>query len=164
MSNLEAIEQRHKELGEDIEKLKAEKAKPKGRWKPDAGDYLYADNGFGTIRGYYWDGNRGSKSMYLLGNVYKTEEEAQYEVDRRKAIVAVNDIIDELNDGWEPDWSDPRELKYFATYGYVSECIQASNHTLNSPPMELRYFKINVFAELEKRITQEQINLIWRLK
>lgn len=155
---LAELEVKYKEMGEAIERLKA----LKGRWKPEVNEYCYYIAGAGNPLRWTFRGNNTDGDIVSLANVYKTEEEAQYEVNRRKAIVEVNDIIEELNDGWVPDWSSGRD-KFFLQYDMAnSRLVPVSNEAFKTP-LELGYFNSGNFDKIQDRITQEQIKLIWRL-
>lgn len=95
---------------EEIKQLIKEESKIKGttRWKPgEDEEYWYVDDYGQTCEDRY-----SGEIRHLMGNVFKTEEECQAWIDRQKAIVRVNDRIDELNDGWEPEWGDSSLYKW----------------------------------------------------
>ena len=156
---LAELEVKYKEMGEAIERLKA----PKVRWKPVDGNRFHYIEENGYIDSMEFESDRYDDGCVAMGNCYKTEEEAQYEVNRRKAIVEVNDIIEELNDGWEPDWNNFKESKHLLSYRYRDENIFSYDCKQGSPASELLFSRNNCDEEIKERITKEKIKLIWRL-
>jgi hypothetical protein len=53
---------------------------------------------------------------FNMWNYYKTLEEAQFALNRQVVITEINDRIDELNEGWVPDWKDSQQKKFFISY------------------------------------------------
>ena len=73
----EELEQRIREL--------EDKYKPEGEW-PEGGDdywYIFAS---GNVSGSFWADTTLDKQMLEFGNVFKTKEEAKFEVGRLKVL------------------------------------------------------------------------------
>lgn len=82
MDKFEELETKIKELSEEIERLKKEKENE--RWVPKVGDcYWYVDND-GYIHETEWTHFGIHRRRYLIGNVFKTEEEAEFRVGQLK--------------------------------------------------------------------------------
>lgn len=82
MNKIEELEMKIQELSEEIERLKAEKENEP--WKPKVGDcYWYVDND-GYIHETEWAHFGIHRRRYLIGNVFKTEEEAEFRVGQLK--------------------------------------------------------------------------------
>jgi hypothetical protein len=76
------------------------------RWKPYHDDKYYFINRAGEASHTYMDGDPIDNYNYHTCNMFKTLEEAE---EKLKAIEKKYDIInriEELNDGWEPDWGN----------------------------------------------------------
>src|SRR5574344_2414531 len=82
MDKLEELENKLKELSEEIEQLKTEKEN--AVWKPKDGDKYWYISHSGWILTTVWHGDRLDKSRYSLGNVFKTEGEAEFRVEQLK--------------------------------------------------------------------------------
>lgn len=82
-----------------------------------------------------------SNSRYNLGNYYQTKELAQAALDRQLALVRVNDRIMELNEGWEPDWDDDNQQKYYVQYKHESVGIVYGSLYTWEIPNRLDYVK-----------------------
>ena len=82
MDKIEELETKIKELASEIEKLKVEKNNEP--WKPkDGKQYWYINNSDGYMV-TAWHGDAVDKSRYAIGNVFKTEEEAEFRVGQLK--------------------------------------------------------------------------------
>lgn len=96
--------------GEDI----TISAKPKV-WKPEKNEkYYYVDSVGSVVLGQITsvDDDSIDSNLWNAGNMFPTKEAAEAYVKYRKAVVAVTRKIQELNEGWEPDWRDKQETKY----------------------------------------------------
>lgn len=92
-------------------------------------------------------------TRFLYGYYFNTREEAEQHLKERKLLFKLHQWAKEKNDGWEPDWSNDDEEKYYITY-YKDESIGLS--------WEITWGMIN-FTKLPyfktKEITQECIEL-----
>lgn len=103
-----------KEEREQLLKL-VEKANRKESkvWKPKYKDKYYFIDDRGEIIYSFWSGGPDSilmdKDRYDLGNCFKTQEEAEFALERHKVIVELERFAKEYNDPSEiPTW----ELRY----------------------------------------------------
>ena len=75
------------------------------------------------------------------GNWFKTAEQGQKEARRRKLVKRYLDMIAEINDGWEPDWSrapnTKREPKHYLSVNNkeagAQVCAGECAHVQNRP-------------------------------
>jgi hypothetical protein len=97
---------------------------------PSKGDMIYTPihHPYGnewTIESYIW-GESPSLEKSMLENktkIYKKREECQAVVNQKNATIAVEKRVDELNDGWVPDWSDSKEYKNYISYNCFNFCF-----------------------------------------
>lgn len=75
------------------------------RWKPKNGDDYYCVMSHGNVNTFIWDTDVTDYGHYKLGNCFKTEEEAQKELDRRFAEQELLDFCD-----W--DVTEPYHIAY----------------------------------------------------
>ncbi len=59
-----------------------------------------------------WENCCDDKYRLAIGNIYRTDAEAQAEVDKRKATTRVRKYIAENGLEFVPDWDNPRQNKY----------------------------------------------------
>ena len=83
------------------------------------GEVIYYIDGKGNICCTVYDNS--FETAFNMGNIFKTYDEAQKELDFRVALNTVNKEIKKLNKGWTPDWDSCIELKYFIIeyYGLI---------------------------------------------
>jgi len=110
-----------KEIAEKIEACEKELAalrqkmdKPEyggKRWEPEWGDRYYYLKSDGYIDAKSWDGLAVNPAFYLIGNVFRTYEEAEFEVERLKVIAELSDFAE----GDEAVW-DGKTRHYYLFY------------------------------------------------
>jgi hypothetical protein len=83
----------------------------KKRWKPDLGKKYYFVSITGDVVGAYMDDHGLDNFNYHTFNMFKTKQEAEAKLKAIKKKYDIINRIEELNDGWEPDWYDD-DLKY----------------------------------------------------
>lgn len=106
MSNMNDLQERFENLikqgKELLEKMKeeciADNGKKVKRWKPIDGDVYYSVMLDGAIKRLPWDNDIADNNHYKFGNCFKTEEEAQKELDRRLAEQELLDLCDGSSD------------------------------------------------------------------
>lgn len=96
------------------EQEKAMEVKKVGRWKPSEWENYYFPKASNVVapEEYAWRNDDADNNFYKHWLIFKTEEEAQFYLDKQEFITKVNDRIDELNDGWTPDWNSNLSIKY----------------------------------------------------
>ena len=70
------------------------------RWKPKLGeDYFYV-NACGVVFTANWHGE-DDEELYAFGNVFSTQEAAEFEVERRKVIAELSDYAEDEDMVWD---------------------------------------------------------------
>lgn len=149
-----------KEFNEKVEQLKDEliaKLEEKKKFEvklPDMYDTLYyIDDICSEVYITNFVSSARDKDRYFRGFYFNTEEEAKQHLKERRLLFKLHQWAKEKNEGWEPDWSNEDEEKYFITY-INCESIELSWEitwgTMNFT--KLPYFKTS-------EITQECIKL-----
>ena len=80
--NIESQQQSLETLKRELEQLKVEKESR--TWKPKHGDYYWFVDSDGVIHKTEWNSFSIHRQRYLIGNVFKTEGEAQFRVEQLK--------------------------------------------------------------------------------
>ena len=117
MTNKE-LEKKIEELSAQIEALKGEMKKetPKGEiWKPKVGKiYYYID-----YAGNVFSGECYSNVELVAGNMYPTEEKAQFEANREKYTRLFRQYVEQHS---EPlDWKNKEQEKWCVSYNHLWE-------------------------------------------
>lgn len=89
----------------------------KGLWKPEMGEE-YWDLGFdgSTHYGWRWENLSWEEKAYLRGNVFPTEEAAEKEDEKRKAIHRVKQYIAREFGVFGPSREELNQNKYLGVY------------------------------------------------
>ena len=82
MSTLEELENKYKELGEEIEKLKAEKENEP--WQPKYGEKYWFINYCNVVAASTWYGDQIDIGRYAISNVFRTLQEAEFRAEQLK--------------------------------------------------------------------------------
>lgn len=113
MENLQELEQKYKELGEQIEKLKKNESKKRCRKSEDE-EYYYIDD-WCDVRYTTEDNSDVDKSRFEMRNYFNTKEEAKKVLERIETHCMLQDIADELNEktGETIDWENSSQNKHY---------------------------------------------------
>ena len=98
---------------------------------------------------------------YLLGNYYKTTEEAHQAREITLAKSRLNFKMLELNKGWTPDWTDENG-KYYFYYDYSTERLEVSYH--NYQHVANYIFSSRELAEQFAKEMEDDLNLVFKIK
>lgn len=117
MANLEELTKKAEEMEKQLKELKSEIERAKN-WEMKS-TYDYDDKYFfideeGTVGRSRWDNMGIDINRFSQGNIFKTEEEAYLESERRILLAKFREFRDERNEGWKPDWTDINEAKWSA--------------------------------------------------
>ena len=135
----------------------------KRRWKPRHMDLFYYVNSHWVNNAVFDKDNAVVKAILRSCIVYKTVEEAKKALERQKSIIRVNDRIDELNEGWEPDFGrDNMERNhYIESDSYGQFCTNWDRSSTR--PMAINYCKSNVVAEQIIRECEADLKVIFEV-
>lgn len=119
MENLS--EEERKQLMKLIQKSNGSKWKV---CKPKNNEKYFFISGCGVINSFRWINDSTDNGCYGIGNCFKTEEEAEFALEKAKVETELRRFAEENNE-YEIDWKDRRE-KYFIYYDYIKEIISTS--------------------------------------
>ena len=143
-----------KKAKELIEKERVADTSKTKRWKPKCGEYYYTIEWTGRIDSYNWDNDLSDCNCFILGNCFKTHEEAQKELDRMLAERELLDLCD-----WE---SGLDNLPSYIIYD-TSDCeFYILNHkevTYNP----YRFANEDSSRKAIKQLGTEKLKLIFRI-
>ena len=81
----------------DINKDKNKEKETDKRWKPNWGENYFRIGAFDDIVSLKWENDVFDNKYYNARSVYKTKEEAEFEVERRKIMAELQNYADEHN-------------------------------------------------------------------
>lgn len=117
MANLEELTKKAEEMEKQLKELKSEIEREKN-WEMkstyDYDDKYFFIDGEGKVGRSRWNNMGIDINRFSQGNIFKTEEEANLESNRRILLAKFREFRDERNEGWKPDWTDANESKWSA--------------------------------------------------
>lgn len=100
--------------------------KPKNRvWKPDWGERYYMISDNGTIVNLLCTRDNTDKRTFIIGNCFKTIEEAEFALEKQKVITELKRFALE-NNGCKLDWNDDTTSKCYLCYNHRESKIDVS--------------------------------------
>ena len=116
MTTIQELEQNISSIKEELSKLEEKLRTFKsgvGRQMPENGDIYYFIGGVrASVFENKWTNDSYDQQRFNSYNYFKTEEEAQREIDRRLIKAKLNEIANRLNDDQVIDWNN-RQHKYY---------------------------------------------------
>lgn len=100
---IKAITQTLSRVKEDLQKVantnkeENKKKETDKRWKPNFGENYFRINSFDNITSLEWENDAFDNRYYNARDIYKTKEEAEFEVERRKIMIELQNYADEHN-------------------------------------------------------------------
>lgn len=148
---LEEFDKRQKALRDEfISKLEDDKKEFELTY-PEKDYWVYfVDGDTGEIvEVYYTANNTTDRFLFEHGYYFETKEEAEQYLKERKLLFKIHQWAKEKNEGWEPDWSDNDERKFFIYHDRSSGdkelkkdwCLSSDDFS------KLPYFKTYLIAQ-----------------
>lgn len=99
-----------------------------------------------------FDSPKKDITRFLYGYYFNTREELEQHLKERKLLFKLHQWAKLKNDGWEPDWKDVLQKKYYIFYDYYRKELCYSFKNSTSTLDKLPYFK-------SRKIAQECVDL-----
>ena len=117
MTTIQELEQNISSIKEELSKLEEKLRTFKsgvGRQMPENGDiYYFLGGAKTTVFEDKWANDSYDQQRFNSYNYFKTEEEAQREIDRRLIKAKLNEIANRLNGGQVIQWNSAIQRKYY---------------------------------------------------
>lgn len=113
------IEQRIADIEEQLAQLKQEAKASADEW-PKMGDEFYRVDAYGYCDDV-WQCGTADMAMLNCGNVFRTEEEAKREVERRKVLTQLRKLAKASWGGTKIDWTDDDQYKWQIRFAHDTE-------------------------------------------
>ena len=124
MSRIEELENEIKGLEnrkiELLKELEVEKKKQEFDYPLECEEKYWYVASVGDVRDNQWTNHNVDRMYYNQGHVFKTQEEAERERDRRILLTRFRQFRDKCNGDWTPDWKDKVKAKYFIVFNHES--------------------------------------------
>ena len=137
-----------KEFNEKVEQLKDEliaKLEEKKKFEvklPDMYDTLYyIDDICSEVYITNFVSSARDKDRYLRGFYFNTKEEAKQRLKEQRLLFKIKKWAEIHNKGWEPDWEDIFQEKYYIYYDYYRKGLRINYRGSTTSIDRLPYFK-----------------------
>ena len=138
MNEIENLRKKQEELKRELEELDTQIKELKEqneikedykRWRAQEDkDYWYIDSDCEIYKEF--DRNDDyDNARYIIGNYYKTEEEAKKVVEKIKIYTRLKDLALRLNEGREVDWNDSAQAKWHIYYDHNNDLTTTEGHS-----------------------------------
>lgn len=116
---------------------------------PEDGEKLYFIRDlYGTVSSKIFNINTMSDiKRFENGLYFETEEEAEQHLKERKLLFKLQQWAKEKNEGWEPDWEEDEEKKWYVYYNHVEKSLKVTWGYNSTNFIKLPYFKTEEIAQ-----------------
>lgn len=135
METIETLKNKRTELDMKIELLEYVESTFK------EGEVFWYVDLYGSTQQHRWDKSSWVDSCFYQGHIFHTEKEAILEAKKRRLMHLFRVFRDKCNDGWEPDWKDFKQDKYYLFYSSVENRIKVDCATFGDYFYNFGYFK-----------------------
>ena len=147
MSRVEEIKQQIEDLKKKTQELQKELEFEQNieeiTYPFEVNEIFWALYSTGEIGMHYWDNTILNQSLYKQGNVFKNQEEAKREFDRRELLTRFRKFRDRCNGDWKPNLNIVGLSKY---------CIAINNKTDVMFAMDVTFYnEFNPFGYFKKK-------------
>ena len=108
--------------------------------------------------------NVNNNNTIAMWNWFLTKQEAEKEVEKRKAIVRINNRIDELNDWWIPDWDDHYKYNIYYNNNLYAKCYKCDFTTYRKESHAIKYMQTEEIAEEIIKEYKNDLDIIFDIK
>lgn len=140
-----------------------------GRFKPNMGDVYWTmintvstDNKYDD---YKYDNDGFDFTNISRGNCYRSKQDAEKADEIQIKIVKLNDMIDDFNGDWVPDWAETSQRKYELVYSHSRKepktvsylayqsypLVKHIKSDVNTLPTEIK----NLFMEISEAVNEQ---------
>lgn len=95
----------------------------------------------------YFANNKDDINLFEHGLYFNSQEEVEQHLKERKLLFKLHQWAKEKNDGWEPDWEDSSNSKYYIYYSHSDCGFEIGWGTVCDNFKKLPYFKTRGIAQ-----------------
>ena len=158
MSSVKELEEKVKELMNEIETLKQEKKNEEFEYPFEEDEPYWAVKDEGYVQWLKWDNECYDKPRYEQGHIFKTEQEAERECNRRILLTKFRQFRDKCNGDWKPQL---RELKYYIFLNCTDFNCSVSYDTVCNAFNLFGYFKHKTDCKRAIELFGDEIKRLW---
>ena len=115
----------------------------------------------GVVQNFRWDIELYDQPRYEQGHIFKTEQEAKRERDKRALLTRFRQFRDKCNGDWKPDWKDTEEKKYWILFKNNSSKLVLNWYTYLQPFDNFGCFKNKEDGQRAIQLFGDEIIRLW---
>lgn len=127
MSTVEELTEKVQKLMKELETLKQQEEKVDLKYPFEHLEKYWLVGAEGSVGPLRWSNNEFDTQRYEQGHIFKTEQEAKSERDKRALLKRFRQFRDKCNGNWKPDFKDSSKDKYIIYYDYEFRAFFCSN-------------------------------------
>ena len=160
MSTITELEEKVKELMDEIETLKREKKNEEFEYNFEEFESYWTIGSGGDVYQALWTNHDLDFERYSQGNVFQTKEEAERERDKRALLTRFRQFRDKCNGDWEPDF-DNHLGKHFISWNHTTN-VWKIHFSYNLEDFNLfGYFRKESDAARAIELFGDEIKRLW---
>lgn len=161
MSTIAELEEKVKELMNEIETLKREKKTEEFEYPFAENEYYFAISLDGDVTSSIWTNHKFDTTRYSQGNAFKTKQEAERERDKRALLTRFRQFRDKCNGDWKPDFEDGNSGKHYISLNHTTNMLRI-NFSYNLEDFNLfGYFRKESDAKRAIQLFGDEIKRLW---
>ena len=163
MSSVKELEEKVKELMKEIETLKQKEKAEEFEYPFEEDEPYWVVKEQGYVQLLIWDTENYDQPRYEQGHIFKTQQEAERECDKRALLTRFRQFRDKCNGEWKPDFTNLLQGKHNIQFSYaISELVVYNSRDMDGFRL-FGYFKelkdaeraIELFGDEIKRLFVE---------
>lgn len=154
-NEIKGLENRRLEL---LEQLELEKAKQKIEIPFKAGNEYFVIQKSGRVTSQYWTALPYHSDIFLQGNAFHSEKEAERECKRRILLTRLKQFRDKCNGDWKPE---SEKAKYYIFLEYENLRLSVSSSMFFDAFNMFGYFKNCDDAQHAIELFGDDIKRLW---
>jgi hypothetical protein len=123
--------------------------------KLNLGDTYWIVGREGSIASQTWSDDTVDNQRLEVGNVFRTKEEAEKEVARRKVMKKLKDLAG----GFVPNWRDTVQYKWYVYYSFKGEEFYVNGCSYLNTPMQI-YFPTREAAQHAIDVLGDELDVL----
>lgn len=161
MSTITELEEKVKELLDEIETLKRAKKNEEFEYNFEEFESYWTIGSGGDVYQALWTNHDLDFERYSKGNVFQTKEEAEREVNKRALLTRFRQFRDKCNGEWEPDFEDGNSGKHCIILNHTTNMLRI-NFSYNLEGFNLfGYFRRESDAARAIELFGDEIKRLW---
>ena len=126
------------------------------RWRAKNDEIYYFINYCNKVESWSESNHKADKALFEAGNYFKTEEEAEFELNKRLVYQELKDYALEHNEcGF--DWKNDNQKKWIIFYDFTDKCLEFSFWLSHCTIAQIYFTSKEIAHEAVKAVGEDRI-------